>query len=652
MKRLFNPTIAIKISMFVAIITAITSLGVGIFINSGSMKILYEKELKHLGYEANLKALKITSAIETLRDDAVYLTGTPPVSGLQRAYANNGVDLVGGSTAKQWKTRLGSIFSEIIRAKKNYLQIRLIGATSDLYGQEIVRVDRSGTSIFQTLDSKLQDKSNTTYFKETLNKAPGEIYLSDISLNREFGEIEIPHKPVIRAAIPFYHDNKVFGIIVINMHFEDIFYDFIFNTPKNLIPYIVNEQGYYLAHPDIRKTFGFDKSNKNDTLQNTYNIPSLQLDIDPRKTDFTINSNGHVLEVIKAYYDPKDRARFIAIVLASRINDLFLQSRNLQITNILIMTVLMLFSLSFAFFITRRFLRPLNVITQASKDLASGKKIDYLPTQSEDEIGTLARSFDDMKHQLEENKKELLESQARSHHSNKLASLGEMASGMAHEINSPIQTITLIAQRIKRKLETNSGPIDIPKEMDKIRDNVNKISIIIESLRKVSRDSTEDPFSPTTLGDIVADTVGITEERFKVNNINFQTNFINCDKSTSLHCQRLQIAQIIINLLNNAFDAAIISEAKEISLEIKDTDMSIEFSVTDSGPGIPSAARNRIFEPMFTTKEIGKGTGLGLSISREIAEHHQGTLYLDEFSANTRFILSIPKRMSLSAVAQ
>jgi signal transduction histidine kinase len=98
--------------------------------------------------------------------------------------------------------------------------------------------------------------------------------------------------------------------------------------------------------------------------------------------------------------------------------------------------------------------------------------------------------------------------------------------------------------------------------------------------------------------------------------------------------------------MSNSFDAVETLPEKWIQVETRDLGERVEFSVTDSGSGIPAEYRARLLQPFFTTKEIGKGTGLGLSVSRGIVEAHQGSLTLDTQCPHTRFVVSLPKTQS------
>ena len=245
--------------------------------------------------------------------------------------------------------------------------------------------------------------------------------------------------------------------------------------------------------------------------------------------------------------------------------------------------------------------------------------------------------------ELEKKKQELIDSQTVAHLANKMAALGEMASGIEHEINSPLQAINLLTFKLKRDITKHENELNIVT-IDKIEDAVKKVSSIVDSLGKVSRDSSADPFVEAKISDIINDVLGITSERYKLKGIHIQCEYSDGLNHYMLYCQRLQIGQIIINLLNNAYDAVIDSDNKWIKIIISDTPDNIIISVCDSGEGIPIENQTRIFEPMFTSKGIGKGTGLGLSISSEIAKCHKGSLKIDNESDNTCFVLTLPKQ--------
>lgn len=238
--------------------------------------------------------------------------------------------------------------------------------------------------------------------------------------------------------------------------------------------------------------------------------------------------------------------------------------------------------------------------------------------------------------------KTILEQQIRAASASKMASLGEMAAGIAHEINNPLAIISGNAQQLKDMVESGdferSGMAELA---DKVDQTALRISKIIRSLRFFARDGQDDPFEEASACEIVADTLEFCRQRFLSHSIDLRVQEI--PLSLILECRAVQIGQVLLNLLNNAHDAIESLPDRWIELAVEDLGAEIRISVMDSGSGISSNIRNRILEPFFTTKDVGKGTGLGLSISKGIMESHHGRIYVDNDSPHTKFVMELPK---------
>jgi|GEM_PF-1060754 PAS domain S-box-containing protein len=231
--------------------------------------------------------------------------------------------------------------------------------------------------------------------------------------------------------------------------------------------------------------------------------------------------------------------------------------------------------------------------------------------------------------------------QTRLAQASKMASLGEMAGGIAHEINNPLAIIFGKTAQIKRQLAGNNETLDRTKILNglvKIESTVDRIARIVRGLRTLSRNADNDPMQRTTVAQVVDDSLSIAQEKFKECDVELLLEI----QDASVLCRAAQISQVLLNLLNNSLDALQRLPQKWIRIESRLQNSQVRISVTDSGTGIPEDIRAQMMEPFFTTKEVGKGTGLGLSISKKIIENHGGSFFYEERDGHTCFVIRLP----------
>lgn len=227
-------------------------------------------------------------------------------------------------------------------------------------------------------------------------------------------------------------------------------------------------------------------------------------------------------------------------------------------------------------------------------------------------------------------------------YSSKMAALGEMSSGMAHEINNPLAIIRGKSQQIQAELKLeNCDKERVIKSLEMIDRTSERISKIIKGMRSISRNSENDEKEIYSFQKIIEETLDLCKERFKTNNIHFE---LNLKEEVQISCRPAEIVQVLLNLLNNSIDALLeLQEPKWVTIKIEKENNLIKCIVTDSGKGISKQIAAKIMQPFFTTKEVGKGTGLGLSISKNIIENQGGKFYYNSESPNTQFVIELPR---------
>jgi PAS domain S-box-containing protein len=225
----------------------------------------------------------------------------------------------------------------------------------------------------------------------------------------------------------------------------------------------------------------------------------------------------------------------------------------------------------------------------------------------------------------------------RSMHSAKLASLGELAASMAHEINNPL---SIIYGYTDLMLQTPHVPEALSEKLIVINRSCERISHLVNNLKKFSR--TEDilEYSTQSLSLLINDAISLTEPRLKRELVDMRLGEM---PQAMISCNAIEIEQVFINLINNAIDAVKGLVDRWISISIIDSEDKIECHVEDSGPGIPASIQEKIFSSFYTSKKIGEGTGLGLSIVRRILKSHNASIHYSAQTENSCFVLTFNK---------
>lgn len=244
-------------------------------------------------------------------------------------------------------------------------------------------------------------------------------------------------------------------------------------------------------------------------------------------------------------------------------------------------------------------------------------------------------------YELIETRQRLAEEQEKMIHSSRLASLGEMAGGLAHEINNPLAIIMLGLDAIENPPAHAEVETFRQGKLSTMRRAVERISKIIRGLRHFSQQGDALPMEVVAVRVIVDDTMEFFLGRLRTNQVEHQ---IVGDLEHQIHARPVQISQVLLNLLSNALDAVAKSDRKSILIEVQKQGSDIWIDVCDSGTGLDAGMRERLFQPFATSKLPGQGMGLGLSISRGIMREHEGDLLFLKDRPQTTFRMVLPAR--------
>jgi C4-dicarboxylate-specific signal transduction histidine kinase len=228
--------------------------------------------------------------------------------------------------------------------------------------------------------------------------------------------------------------------------------------------------------------------------------------------------------------------------------------------------------------------------------------------------------------EIQRRERELREKQEQLVQAGKLATLGELTTGVAHELNNPLNNMGLFIGNVIDLMMLGSGDKDrILHDLDSAMQQVGKATEIISHLRTFGRTASVSR-EPVAINQVIERSLTLMQEQLRLRQIEVHLDL--SPQNPIVTGSAIQLEQVFINLLTNARDALADSSRKVIEISSAIRPGWVDVTVSDTGPGIPEGLEPRIFDPFFTTKAVGKGTGLGLSITYGIVKDHGGTISL------------------------
>ncbi len=295
--------------------------------------------------------------------------------------------------------------------------------------------------------------------------------------------------------------------------------------------------------------------------------------------------------------------------------------------------------LSLNYFYYRVAVKPLKAVSAFFKSIVSGQKglTAQFAVKGQDEIAEVAESFNQMVSHLKRSRDERNEMEEKMRQAEKLVSIGQLAAGVAHEINNPL-SIVLGYTNILRKDCPGEG--FFREDLQIIHNNAQLCKKIVEDLLNFARQTRIQP-TDADMNGIIESVVTSVEAGFNKNGITTVRKYDPAISSCRADVDKMK--QVIVNLLMNARQAMKSGGVITVSTRYDDAKHGVSILISDTGCGIPKRIRGRIFEPFFTTKEPGQGTGLGLAVSYGIIKEHNGEISFEsEENKGTTFKIWLP----------
>lgn len=601
---------------FLLVLAGLSSLGFLLFRNSA--KEVIESSEQQVLQAAEVIDIKVVSFINNIRRDVIFLAQSPFLNDFL-------TDL-----APQKKDLLASEYLALLRSKPDYAQIRLIGINNN--GMELIRAERLDNQTFRVEENDLQKKGTRNYFAETIGLPKDSVYFSPIDLNKEYGTISVPIMPTMRVACPVFREGKTFGIVIINVNLEAFFKELKVLAGSNFDLKILNQEGHFLIHPDSSKvfTFEFGKPAAFSTdfgldLKEVFNLFS------PHQS-FLINEKGLLYAFKPLFYPKPDYQLFAAVGSdeATIMADFYAWRRTSLTITFGLAVMILLIALAYM----RRQAKELREITETMTSFPENITPAKLPISRNDEIGQLAKRFEEMSRAISDNLSKL--KLAKEKVEQAVQEKDAFLENMSHEIRNPIHSII----GMTHLLEKNNPGRHQKAFIEALKFNSNNLLSLVNDIldyKKLSKGELQ----------LNPDWIHLPQFLQKISNSH---QFNAASKKLSLEVETdpslesylikidpIRLTQIVNNLVINALKFTTENGTVKVSANMTEKEkdkLNIRISVKDTGIGIEKDKVQKIVERYYTQPNskdeiIPEGAGLGLPIVIQILKLFNSKLNIE-----------------------
>lgn len=579
----------------------------------GAREHQFATSRESLRRDAQAAEIKLQSAVGSVVRDVVYLSRTPTLREFIRA---------SGPDQERWRGLVEDDFRALLEGKPSYFQVRIIGTADE--GRELVRVDNVDGSIEITAHERMQRKGDRDYFRAGLGLDLGKVYLSEINLNQDFGQISVPHIPTLRAVVKLpAAEGPPFGVIVINVDLRTVFAEIDTPASRGSSLTLANERGDYLVNPDPSRNFGSDLGSGFNFLRD---FPKAEKLARGEVAWLRTVDDGELRYCVRGAIAPgNSRDVFVNVSLsAAVILDELRRIRNqaVRVTGLVAFGAIILLVL-----VARPTALRLHRVTEAIARFEPGASVTLSLPPGDDEVHVLAAKFGEM---AEKVRAQVLSLEAARREAEEATrAKEEFLAVMSHEIRTPMNSVIGIIRALERN---RPAPHQEPLLKALRVAARNLMSLLNDALDftklKVGRiefDSVD--FSlPDLLAEIAMTHQPLAWQKGLSLEIAAATRL-----PTRVRGDAVRLAQILNNLVSNAVK---FTDRGSVRVEVDGgAGNEIEFRIVDTGIGIDPEHAERIFAPFEQVRGVDSrrfdGAGLGLSIARALVVRQGGRLEVE-----------------------
>ena len=624
----FYQHIRTKLAIGFLLVALVPVLIIGIYAVQTSIEILHKQELDVQIEKVNTFKHYIETFLISTKKDLIFLSNSYPLQNYLNLYQIKSELLI---TAKQAIEKEFLAFAE---SRSIYYQIRYLDET----GQEIIRIDTSNKK--SSIIKNLQNKKQRYYFAETVSLPRGKIFISPLDLNREHGQIEIPYKPVIRYATPvFYPNGNKAGIVIVNIDANQ----FLLNLTEVSL---IDQNGFYLSHAsDINKCWGGSRD-----LNTNYNF--LTQEHPELAEQITLNTEGNIKtkDFILTYHRISVSEIDYWILIAKQpIKHFSASIKSFLNTFSIIIAVTILLSIIIALFISKIITKPIESLTDVTKQVSAGNRYIRIHESEQSEIGILEKGFNAMLDSINLYEENL----QKTKHEAQAANLAKsrFLANMSHELRTPLNAIIGYGEMLQEEI-ADLGEIELSRDIEKIHlagkhllANINDIL----DISKIEAGKMELYAETFYLSNMVEDVVSTIQPLLNRNKDVLEIYY--GDNLGEMHTDLTKIRQVLLKLLSNASKFS--SQQSTIFLEVtREIDEWVVFKIKDCGIGMNAEQKENLFK-IFTQADSSStrkydGNGLGLAITNHFVKMMGGLISVEsELDKGSTFTIRLPAKITL-----
>ncbi|MBN1114072.1 MAG: sensor histidine kinase [Oligoflexia bacterium] len=463
-------------------------------------------------------------------------------------------------------------------------------------GRELARVSRMSQSLSARL---MKENKGIVVTRDIKDISTGSVYVDDIT-----GE------PMMLVSLPVkdvFGDYNEILIAEVNLKFMWDVIDSL-HVGKGGLAYVVDSHGNLIAFRDISRIL------KGENLMGLDIVKEWQGQAAGTVTSKVSTGRGIMGTYVVASFERLKTPEW-AVIVELPVAEAYKSIIDQIILAAVVLVLCIVLAILFGIWFSKSVTRPIISLCDVVQRVGTGDRSVEIPVETDDEIGKLAASFNQMVSDLRDKEK----LHQKYVHAEKLAAIGQIVSGVAHEINNPLSIILGHTQLLIEQAGTDS---EFCASLRSIEREIFRCSELLKGLLSFSRMGRSDSIESIDINTAVDEIIKLIEVQTKIKNVNVNKQYAS-DLPQSV-INKNQIQQVILNLCNNAIDA--MPDGGSLTVETKAEEGRIEISITDTGVGMKEDVKDHLFEAFFTTKPIGKGTGLGLNLCNEIVKGHNGTI--------------------------